>query len=125
MLFDDGGGGHNFPLDDGSAAGGAQSPPGFGMCGVLKMLLMSSSYRVRTATARLITTLCGGGDQQIACDDICGGAYERAGAASGSAERLLSFASFFREKLIAVGVTGWWFLQGSEGLRNGNSVRVH
>lgn len=68
------------------------------LCSMLKTLLMSSSYRVRSATARLITSLCRdvpfGEDSELAHEN----------AAVGS--RRNGSSLFFREILLAAGSTG-------------------
>lgn len=70
-----------------------------GLCGSFKALLMSSSHRVRTATARLVTTLCG--DKPLADTATCEDA-------TGAARTTRLFGPFVRERLIAAGVTGAW-----------------
>lgn len=76
---------------DHESMGGASSsqPSSGGMCGTLKTLLMSSSYPVRSATARLISSLCSDGSSSV---DGAGNT-SRAGC-------------FFREALIAARTTG-------------------
>ncbi|CAN0375875.1 unnamed protein product, partial [Ectocarpus sp. 12 AP-2014] len=71
------------------------------LCSTLKTLLMSSSYRVRSATARLITSLCRdvpfGEDSELAHEI----------AAVGSRRNGISL--FFREILLAAGSTDFLF----------------
>lgn len=116
-LFDGGTGSDRVPRDGVPASNTQRSG---GLCGSLKSLLMSSSYRVRAATSQLITTLCSsGGDQHLACNangahkyvncsaGRTGGAGGAGGAADGDiTQRSLLLGSFFRERLIAAGVTG-------------------
>lgn len=76
-----------------------------GLCSTLKTLLMSSSYRVRSATARLITSLCSDSplpEESATADEnaaVCGGGGAGGGGRKGS-------GLFFREVLIAAGATG-------------------
>lgn len=84
-----------------------------GLCNTLKTLLMSSSYRVRSATARLVTSLCSDGrfsGEPAAADEnvaACGGGDggRGGGAGCGGGGRKTS-GLFFREVLIAAGATG-------------------
>lgn len=79
-----------------------------GLCDTLKTLLMSSSYRVRSATARLVTSLCSDGrfcEEPAAADKsttACGAGGGGAGGGGGKNRSGL----FFREVLIAAGATG-------------------
>lgn len=84
-----------------SAGGGGESSKqsfsGGVLCNTLKTLLMSSSYRVRSATARLITSLCH--DLPFEDSEL---AHENAAVGS----RRNGSSLYFREILLAVGSTG-------------------
>lgn len=92
----------------GGGCGNSLQTSSGGLCSTLKTLLMSSSYRVRSATARLITSLCGGGpfsgepysagESAAVCADGGGGSGGDDGGKTGGL--------FFREALIASGATG-------------------
>ncbi|CAM9350518.1 unnamed protein product, partial [Sphacelaria rigidula] len=92
---------------DGIASINAQWSGGLG--GVLKALLMSSSYRVRVATSRLITTVCNNGGGNSGDQHLSYNPAASTGADRGVAERSQLFGAFFREKLIAAGVTDFLF----------------
>lgn len=76
----------------------AQSSSG-GLCSTLKTLLMSSSYLVRSATARLMASLC----NDNRCSEESATAHENAATGGGDRE---GASLFFRETLIAAGATG-------------------
>lgn len=96
-LFDDGDGdpGESEAGCRGSLLGGAQARTP--LCSTLKTLLMSSSYGVRVATARLITTLCL--DVPLGGDTTHDGVDASAGSGTPS-------SAFFRSKLIGAGIAG-------------------
>lgn len=99
-LFD---GAREFAPREMAAGGGgggrsAQSSSG-GLCSTLKMLLMSSSYRVRSATARLIASLCN--DSRLSKKPAA--AQEHAATGGGGRK---GACLFFRETLVAAGATG-------------------
>lgn len=70
------------------------SSPG-GLCSALKALLMSSSYRVRSAAARLVRSLC------VARTSASPANHE--GDVGGDNDKV---ERFFRETLLAAGTTG-------------------
>lgn len=72
------------------------SSPG-SLCSTLKALLMSSSYRVRSAAARLVVSLCGVGTSSSA---------EPADHESEVESDNDKVERFFRETLLAAGTTG-------------------
>lgn len=84
-LFDGSGNGEH------ESMGGASSsqPSSGGLCGTLKTLLMSSSFAVRSTTARLISSLCSDGSPPA--------------KGTGNANRA---GCFFREALLAARTTG-------------------
>lgn len=84
-LFDGSGNGEHESMSGASSS----QPSCGGLCGTLKTLLMSSSYPVRSATARLISSLCSEGPSSA---EVTGNA-NRAGC-------------FFREALVAARTTG-------------------
>lgn len=65
------------------------------LCSTLKALLMSSSYRVRSATARLLVSFCS--------DNPPSGGHDADEAIMSDATEI---GLFFRETLIAAGATG-------------------
>lgn len=81
---------------------------------MLKALLMSSSYRVRVATSRLITTVCNNGGGNSGDQHLSYNPAASTGADRGVAERSQLFGAFFREKLIAAGVTGAYCTPGTK-----------
>lgn len=76
----------------------AQSSSG-GLCSTLKTLLMSPSYRVRSATARLIASLCN--DHRFSEEPAA--AHENAATGRGGRN---GACLFFRETMVAAGATG-------------------
>lgn len=65
------------------------------LCGTLKAMLMSSSFGVRSATARLLASLCNYGAPSVGDS-----------TPSRDAEHSTKAGTFFRETLIAAGTTG-------------------
>ena len=98
-----GGGGSGLPTSSG------------GLSNTLKTLLMSPSYRVRSATARLVTSLCSdgrfSGEPAAAADEsvgMCGASNggRGGGDGDGGGGGRKADGLFFREVLIAAGATG-------------------
>lgn len=96
-LFDSNNDGENELAPRGSmVGGGVSSARGASLCGTLKTLLMASTYRVRSATARLIASFCGDDSSRMMHEDP---SHE-------SAASMNRFGRFIREKIIAAGTTG-------------------
>ncbi|CAM9160635.1 unnamed protein product, partial [Scytosiphon promiscuus] len=75
-----------------------------GLCSTFKTLLMSPSYRVRSATARLITSLSAGDPDRYSEDPV--EAHGNGSAAGGGAK---GTGLFCRETLLRAGVTDFLF----------------
>lgn len=90
-------------------AGSSQPSSSGGLCSTLKTLLMSPSYRVRSATARLITSLCA--DDRVWHSEDPAEAHGNGAAAGGRAE---GTGLFFREILLGAGATGKYLGSGFE-----------
>lgn len=89
---------HKMMTSGGGGGKSAQSSSG-GLCNTLKTLLMSSSYRVRSGTARLIASLCN--DSRLSEKPAAAQGH----AATGGGGRK-GACLFFRETLVAAGATG-------------------
>lgn len=96
-LFDGSSNGtHELPLCEKVTGGNRpQQSSSDGLCNTLKALLMSSSYRVRSATARLIASLCNDAPfpETLVVHERDVSGTKRAGR-------------FFREALLSAGATG-------------------
>lgn len=117
----------------GGGCGSSLQTSSGGLCSTLKTLLMSSSYRVRSATARLITSLCSDSrfsEEPSTADEnaaVCSGDGDGGGGGGRGGRK--TGGLFFREVLIAAGATGnkhacsiLWGWSTSSGLRGGFSV---
>lgn len=96
------GGGGGGSGSSGVGKGNSSQPPSnSGLCSTLKTLLMSPSYRVRSATARLITSLCA--DDRNRYPEGTMEAHGNDATAGGFAK---GTGHFFRETLLEAGATG-------------------
>lgn len=97
-LFDGNNDGEKEIAPRGSMVGGVGvgvGARGASLCDTLKALLMASTYRVRSATARLIASFCNDDSSRMHEDP-----------SHKSAVSTNRFGCFIREKLIAAGTTG-------------------
>lgn len=108
MVGGDGGGCGGGGGDGGGGSGSGGGARGASLCGTLKALLMASTYRVRSATARLIASFCSDASSRVQED-----------LSHKSAASTNRFGRFIREKLIAAGTTGK-HLRNLDGL-----LRIH